>query len=328
MFIIRFADFFAGIGGFRLGLEAIGGECVFSCEIDEFAVQTYEVNFDKVSFRDITELKGKFLKEIPPYDLFVAGFPCQPFSVCGRQEGFMDKTRGTLFFDILRILEATKPQAILLENVAHLIHHDKGRTFRIIKESLETLGYKIFYKVLNSKDYNVPQNRERIYIVGFLNHNVNFKFPVPENLGIKISDILENRDDFIYLDKSEYTLIDNPIVSPNGMKFVGYLNKNIRKKGIREDTLHLSRVHKQPNRIYDANYIHPCLCAGETAGRYYILTEYGVRKLTLLECFRLQGFPDDFKKVVSTSQLYKQIGNSVSVPVISSIGIEIKRNLL
>ena len=328
VFNVRFADFFAGIGGFRLGLEAIGGECIFSCEIDEFAIQTYEANFDKISFKDITEVKGDLLKEIPPYDLFVAGFPCQPFSVCGRKEGFMDETRGTLFFDILRVLDATKPQAILLENVAYLVHHDKKRTFRIIKESLEKLGYKLFYKVLNSKNYNIPQNRERIFIVGFLNHSVDFKFPVAENMGIKTVDILENRSDFIYLDKSKYTLINNPKVSPNGMKFVGYLNKNIRKRGIREGTLHLSRVHKQPNRIYDANYIHPCLCAGESSGRYHILTEHGVRKLTLLECFRLQGFPDEFKKIVSTTQLYKQIGNSVSVPVISAIGKEIKFNLM
>jgi DNA (cytosine-5)-methyltransferase 1 len=174
--MIKFIDLFAGIGGFRLAFESLDATCVFSAEIDKYACKTYETNFRENPYCDVSTLDANTL---PDFDILCAGFPCQPFSLAGHRKGFQD-TRGTLFFDIERILEVKQPKAFILENVKGLVNHDKGKTLQVILETLEKkLNYKVFYKVLNSKDYAVPQNRERIYIIGFRDHNVDFVFPSP-----------------------------------------------------------------------------------------------------------------------------------------------------
>jgi len=201
-----FIDLFAGIGGFRLGMEQAGFKCVAGCEIDSHACKVYLKNFGENPRCDITKLNPN---DLPDFDVLCAGFPCQPFSICGQRKGFYDKTRGTLFFDICRILEAKKPAAFILENVQFLEKHDKGRTFSVILQSLENLGYTTNYKVLNAKDFGVPQNRERIIIIGSLSGK-RFDFDkIKINTIDSMKPFLESEGFFEYLDPSEYTLIEN-----------------------------------------------------------------------------------------------------------------------
>ncbi len=320
----KFIDLFAGIGGFRQGFEALGCECVFSSEIDSHAKEMYLKNFGELPFGDITQIDEN---QIPNHDILLAGFPCQPFSIAGEKRGF-DDTRGTLFFDIARILKVKKPKAIVLENVKHFKNHNGGKTLRIILNTLNNLGYITNWEVLNAKDFGVPQNRERTIIIGSLN-GVKFDFKKLEKKPSQsIKKILEKEGEFEYLDESEYTLIENPKKQPSGLIFCGYRNKNIRIKGTRENTEHLSRVHKQPNRIYSSDGIHPTLASQESAGRYFIYHDGKVRKLTIIECFRLMGFRDDFKLIGSKANLYNRIGNSVVVPMIEAIAKEIKFQIL
>jgi DNA (cytosine-5)-methyltransferase 1 len=320
----KFIDLFAGIGGFRQGFETLGCECVFSSEIDTHAQQMYYENFRELPFGDITKIDAN---QIPNHDILLAGFPCQPFSIAGEKRGF-DDTRGTLFFDIVRILKVKKPKAIVLENVKHFKNHDSGKTLRIILNILNELGYSTNWEVLNAKDFAVPQNRERTIIIGSLN-GVKFDFnKLEKKSSVRIVDILEKDGNFEYLKEGEYTLIENPKKQPSGLIFCGYRNKNIRIKGTRENSEHLSRVHKQPNRIYSAEGTHPTLASQESAGRYFIYHEGKVRKLTITECFRLMGFRDDFKLIGSKANLYNRIGNSVVVPMIEAIAKEIKSQIL
>lgn len=199
-----FIDLFAGIGGIRLGFEAVGGHCVFSSEFDEDACKTYEANFGEHPSGDITKIEAQ---NIPDFDILLGGFPCQAFSIIGKKEGFSNETCGTLFFDIERILKEKRPKAFLLENVRNLVSHDKGRTFKIITSHLEALGYHIYAKILNALDYGVPQKRERIIIVGFLD-NVIFKFPdpIPEKNRTPLSNILEKNVDSKYYVKERIKL--------------------------------------------------------------------------------------------------------------------------
>lgn len=191
----KFIDLFAGIGGIRRPYQKLGGKCVFSSEIDKFAVKTYEANWGETPSGDITQIEAK---DIPAFDILLAGFPCQAFSIAGKRKGF-DDTRGTMFFEVERILEYHKPKCFMLENVKGLLSHDKGNTFRVMKDILEKkLDYKIYYKVLNAKDFGVPQNRERIIIVGFKNHNINFEFPEPTGEKTRLGDILEKNVDLKY----------------------------------------------------------------------------------------------------------------------------------
>jgi len=318
---IKFIDLFAGIGGFRIGFERVGFKCVFSAEIDEHACEVYKENFGENPKCDITQLDPNI---IPDFDVLCAGFPCQSFSISGKQEGFYDKTRGTLFFDICRILEVKKPKVVLLENVKNLEKHDKGNTLRIIIESLIELGYTVNYKILNAKDFDVPQNRERIIIIGNRMGKV-FDFDLIETKPAKpMKYYLDKDGDFEYLNPDEYTLIDNPKIQKSGLIFIGYRNKKTRTVGVRPNTEHLSRVHKQPNRIYSAEGMHPTLASQETSGRYWIYVDGKVRKLTLNECFRFMGFPEDFKKIGPKSELYKRIGNSVCVNMVEAIAKQIK----
>lgn len=318
----RFIDLFAGIGGFRMGFENSGYDCVFSSELNERCQAVYKANFGENPFGDITEIKAQ---DIPDFEVLVAGFPCQPFSICGIKKGFED-TRGTLFFDICRIIDAKKPQVVVLENVKHLLHHDQGNTLKIILETLEDMGYLVNHSVLNSKDFGMPQNRERLIIVASRGE-VRFDFSkISTKSTTKLKDFLDKDGDFEYLDPKEYTLLENYTIQKTGLIFIGYRNKNIWKTGVRPNTEHLSRVHRQPNRIYSVEGTHPTIPSQETSGRFfiYIPDEHKVRKLTLNECYRIMGFPEDFKRSESRADQYKQIGNSVCVPMVKQIADQIK----
>lgn len=318
---LTFVDLFAGIGGFRIGFERAGYKCVFSCDNDKYCQEIYKMNFDEEPYGDIRELDPSIM---PDFDVMLAGFPCQPFSRSGKQLGFKD-TRGTLFYDICRIIKEKQPPVVVLENVKYMIYHDKKRTLRTILAVLRQLGYKISYKVLNARDFGVPQNRERIFIIAIKSKNFDFS-----KLKIKpappLKDILDKKGDFEFLEKNEYTLIDNPRKQKSGLIFAGYRNKKIRKKGVRPNTNHLSRVHKMPNRIYSVEGVHPTIPSQETSGRFFIYNPKSdkVRKLTLNECYKLMGFPANFKINKSKSEAYKQIGNSVCVPLVEDLANAIK----
>lgn len=318
---VKFIDLFAGIGGFRLGFEQAGYECVFSCEINERCRHVYQINFNDIPYSDITTL---IPENLPNFDVLTAGFPCQPFSICGKKMGFED-TRGTLFFDICRIIQQKNPKVVILENVKHLLHHDKGNTFKTIIESLEDLGYYVSYSLLNAINFGVPQNRERIIIVCTKNKVFDFsklKFkPIP-----KLFDFLDTDGAFEFVNDNEYTLIDSPKVQDSGLLFVGYRNKGMWKTGVRANTEHLSRVHRQPNRIYSVDGVHPTIPSQETSGRFFIYLPYEnkVRKLTISECYRIMGFPNHFIRHESLAECYKQVGNSVCVPMIAELAQQIK----
>ncbi len=318
--MITFIDLFCGVGGIRIGMESQGFKCVMSSDINIECQRTYKENFNELPLGDITEIDEK---NVPDHDILCAGFPCQPFSISGKQKGF-DDTRGTLFFEICRIIDEKKPKVVFLENVKHLVHHDHGHTLQVILNKLEDLGYKVSWKVLNGSDFGVPQNRERIIIVGSKIEKFDFSKikTVPRG---KLIDFLDAEGEFEYLAPEEYTLLSETKQQPgSGLIFAGYRNKSIRKVGVRPGTEHLSRVHKQPNRIYSVYGIHPTLPSQETSGRYFILTaDNQVRKLTLNECWTIMGFPKSYKKISATGEQYKQLGNSVCVPMISAVAEEI-----
>lgn len=325
---LKFIDLFAGIGGFHYGFKNAGFSCVMASEIDKEAQNVYTKNHNLSPLGDITKIDPK---KIPEHDVLCAGFPCQPFSVCGKKKGFED-TRGTMFFHICSIIKEKQPEVVLLENVKFLIHHDNGNTFKTIIRSLEEMGYHVSYSIQNSIHYGMPQNRERILIVASKNKKFDFN-------KVPLSIEKENLRNFLdvdnslmeYLNPSDYTLIENPIIQKiSGLKFVGYRNKNIRKNGVRENTMHLSRVHKQPNRIYSIDGTHPTLPSQETSGRFFIhIPEINrVRRLTIRECYRIMGFPESFSISTSKTEAYKQIGNSVCVPMIKVMAEQIKKQLL
>lgn len=296
-----FIDLFAGIGGIRLGFEAAGGKCVFSSEFDEDACTTYKANFGEYPFGDITKIEAT---KIPDFEVLLAGFPCQAFSIIGKKEGFKDETRGTLFFEIERILKAKKPRAFMLENVRNLVAHDKGKTFKVIMSHLEALGYTVYAKVLNALDYGCMQKRERIIIVGFLDR-VLFTFPEKEINHKTLSDVLEQ----------------------------DVASKYYVKPEIRE-----SRLKRLKDKNYPKPYIshenmagsitpHPyssCLRAGASANYILINDE---RRPTEREMLRLQGFPDTYRIVLPYSKVKKQCGNSVAVPVIKAVAREMIKAL-
>ena len=328
---IKFIDLFAGIGGFRIGFEQNDFKCCFSAEINDHACEMYKLNFLQNPKCDITQLSTE---TIPNFDVLCAGFPCQAFSICGKQLGFED-TRGTLFFDICRILKDKKPRVFILENVFNLINHDKGNTFNVMKKNLEELGYTLSYQILNARDFGVPQNRERLIIIGNKN-NLYFDFDkLSRNRINSMREFLDSNqttDNFEYLNSDDYTIIDKSYQKQqlkSGLLFVGYRNKAIRKTGVRPNTEHLSRVHKQPNRIYSIDGTHPTLASQEVNGRYWIyddnqINEKKVRKLSLNECYRFMGFPNNYKKIGTSSQLYERIGNSICVSMVDAIAKEIK----
>lgn len=322
----KFIDLFAGIGGFRQGFERAGFECVFSAEIDSHACEVYKENFGDDPKCDITQLNPE---QIPNFDVLCAGFPCQAFSISGKQKGFYDDTRGTLFFDIIRILKEKQPKAFVLENVQNLETHDNGNTLRVMLDSLHQLGYTVNYEVLNARDFDVPQNRERIVLVGN-KYGVYFDFSLIHKKPAKpIKHYLDTEGDFEYLNPNEYTILTEYKQQPkSGLIFIGYRNKKIRTVGVRPGTEHLSRVHKQPNRIYSSEGMHPTIASQESSGRYWIYHQGKVRKLTLDECFRFMGFPCNFKKIGLKSKLYERIGNSVCVNMVEAVAIELYNQIL
>ena len=290
-----FIDLFAGIGGIRLGFEAVGGKCVFSSEFDKDACTTYEANFGEYPSGDITKIDAK---DIPDFDILLAGFPCQAFSIIGKKEGFANETCGTLFFDIERILAEKRPKAFMLENVRNLVAHDNGNTFKVIKEHLEKLGYIVYAKVLNALDFGVPQKRERIIIVGFREHiPFTYPSPIPVSERKTLKDILETDVDAKYFVK---------------------------------DRIRESRLERLKDKNYPKPYIshenmagsitpHPyssALRAGASANYILINDE---RRPTEREMLRIQGFPDSYKVVLSYGKVKKQCGNSVAVPVIKAV---------
>lgn len=299
-------DLFAGIGGIRLGFQRAFGETidfVFASEIDKYACETYYANFGEKPCGDITKIDEK---NIPPFDILLAGFPCQAFSVAGLRKGFED-TRGTLFFEIARILKHHKPKVVFLENVKGFKNHDKGTTFKVIKETLEELGYKIFSQVLNAKDFGVPQNRERIYIIGFLDSDVEFEFPEKEELGISIENCLEKKVEEKY-----------------------YYKNTVLFEKLKDEVVCQKTVYQWRRQYVRANKskVCPTLTANMGTGGHnvpLVIDDIGIRKLTPRECLNFQGFSASFNfPNIVNSQLYKQAGNSVSVPVVEKIARVVK----
>lgn len=308
----RTLDLFAGIGGIRLGFEKAGFETVFANDFDSQCKYTYDANF-KTSKLIVEDIKSIGIDDLPDFDFLLGGFPCQAFSIAGYRQGFKDeKERGNLFFNIKKILKARRPEGFLLENVKNLRGHDGGKTFKIITETLEDLGYHIKYKVLNSMEYgNVPQNRERIYIVGFKNKNYtdNFEFPKPQKLKVKVTDLLEKNvpEKYYYNGKPLYA------------KLEGFVNE-------------MGKVYQWRRQYVRENKkgVCPTLTANMGMGGHnvpIIKDKFGIRKLTPRECFRIQGFPKNFKipENLSDSALYKQAGNSVTVSVIEAIAKSMRK---
>lgn len=306
----RFIDLFAGIGGIRIPFQEIGGKCVFTSEFDKFAVKTYTTNFGGQVYGDITKISSE---QIPDFDILLGGFPCQPFSQAGLHKGFSD-TRGTLFFEVERIIKDKRPKAFLLENVKQLVGHDHGNTFRVIVEHLKALNYSVDYKVLAAKDFGVPQIRERIYIVGFnkeyfgLNDDFHFEFPEPPKTPTRVGDILE---------------------------------KHVSDKYTISDKLWAGHKHrKEYNHSHGKGFGYSLFTADSPytstlSARYYkdgseiLIAQDGKnpRKLTPRECARLQGFPEEYIIPVSDARAYKQFGNSVAVPVIRAISRQMKKTI-
>ena len=306
--MFRFIDLFAGIGGIRLGFERQDGQCVFSSEWDKYACQTYQMNFGEIPGGDIRKIRED---DIPELDVLCAGFPCQPFSIAGvskkkslgRKHGFDDEEQGNLFFEIVRILKYHKPPVLFLENVKNLMSHDSGNTFKVIRDSLENLGYHVDAKIYDAAHF-VPQHRERTIIVGCLSHEIDLPELLP-NKGMKIKDILEKKVD------PKYTLSD---------KLWNYL-QNYAKK------------HREKGNGFGYGLVNPNGISRTLSARYYkdgseiLVPQRGKnpRRLTPRECARLQGYPDSFFIPVSDTQAYKQFGNSVCVPLMTHMAEHVLR---
>lgn len=292
----KYIDLFCGIGGFRYAIEgAITGakntaQCMFSSDIDEYCQDIYEANFGERPYGDISKISAK---DIPDHDILLAGFPCQPFSIIGQMKGFND-TRGTLFFEIARILAEKKPAAFVLENVKLLVGHNKGATIKTIIETLESLNYRVVYRVFNALDFGLPQKRERVFIVGFRD-NLSFVWP-KENMNMKSLDmLLEKRVDKKYYVSEEIK------------------NKRL-SKGIKVKETTIWHENKAGNVS-----AYPYSCALRAGASYNYLLVNGQRRLTEREMLRLQGFPETFKITCPYNQIRKQAGNSLPVPVAHAV---------
>ncbi len=304
---IKYIDLFAGTGGLRIPFDEFGFKCVFSSEWDKFAQITYGANFGEIPKGDITKIKNT---EIPAHNILLAGFPCQPFSNAGLKRGFED-TRGTLFFDIARIIKHHMPEVVFLENVKGFRNHNGGKTFDVVKRTIEKMGYAVYAETRNARDFGLPQNRERFYMV-CLNKkklgNIDYKFPVPPKIETRLGDILEKRVD------AKFTISDK--------LWKGHQRRKIEHK-LKGNGFGFSIFNK--NSKYTSTM----------SARYYkdgseILIEQkgkNPRKLTPREAARLQGYPESFKIIVSPNQAYKQFGNAVAVPVIRSIAKTIHKVL-
>ena len=294
--IIKYIDLFCGIGGFRIaankvfGKSNIIGRCVFSSDIDEYCQKSYFGNFDELPKGDITQISAK---DIPDHDILFAGFPCQPFSIIGNGKGFED-TRGTLFFEIARIIKEKKPKAFILENVKRLVGHDNGHTMKRILETLKDLGYYVDFKILNALNYGLPQKRERVFIVGCL-QPLFFISPQKFKITKSLSDILENK-----VDKKHYA--SDYIIKKRQEKHKPKINPSI--------------WHENKSGNISS---YPYSCALRAGASYNYLLVNGERRLTPREMLRLQGFPDSYKIIVPDSQIRKQAGNAVPVNLVKAV---------
>lgn len=319
-----FIDLFAGIGGIRLAFQNIGGKCIFSSEWDRYAQITYEKNFGEVPFGDITKINEK---DIPEHDILVAGFPCQAFSIAGKRGGF-DDTRGTLFFDVARILKEKKPKAFFLENVKGLINHDKGKTLKVILNTLrEDLDYYVPEpQIINAKDFGVPQNRERIFIVGFKkDFKVNeFKYPNPLNKKVYINDIIEDKPVSVkYYLSTQYLNTLEEHKKRHEIKGNGFGYEIISNDSI-ANAIVVGGMGRERNLIID-NRLTDFTPVTHIKG---VVNRNGIRRMTPREWARLQGFPDEFIIDVSDAQAYKQFGNSVAVPAVQATAKEVVKKIL
>ena len=285
---VKFVDLFCGIGGFHMAMKGFDAECVFACDIDEECQKVYKENYGIKPFGDISEVKPN---EVPDHDILFAGFPCQPFSIAGHQKTFSD--------------ERTKPYEYLLKIIEEKTPHD--------------LGYQIEITVLNTYDCGLPQNRERLFIIGTRNE----KFTMKNSQCVSRSCLkVFLKEKYDYVDPKRYTLLDakNTVKQKkSGLMFCGYINANLRKNGVLPDTVHLSRSHKQPNRIYHINGTNPTLSSSETSCRYYIYDGCGVLKLQVDDLYSIMGFPEDFKRHKKDTVAIKHIGNAVSPVVVKEI---------
>lgn len=304
-------DLFSGIGGIKLGFKQAGFTTVFSVDFEQKCATTYNLNFDDVKLT-VSKVEDLSIKKLPACDVVAGGFPCQPFSIAGKRKGFNDKDRGNLFWDIMGIVRVKRPKVVFLENVKNLKSHDNGKTYKTIERALTKAGYFVKSQVLNSMTHgNVPQNRERIFIVGFLSEKAYdlFSFPAPIPLTKTIADVLETNVDQSYF----YTK--------------GVVYKKIKKEITKSNTVYQwRRKYVRENK----NGVCPTLTANMGMGGHnvpLVKDKNGIRKLTIRECARLQGFPDSYKfpTSLSRSAIYKQLGNSVTVPVIKRIALNIKK---
>ena len=292
---LKFIDLFCGLGGFRLAVENLrhNSECVFSCDFDADSQKSYETNFGEKPFGDITKISEN---EIPEHDVLFAGFPCQAFSICGDGKGFED-TRGTLFFDIARILKAKRPKAFVLENVKQLVSHNQGKTLERIIETLENLGYQVHYKILNALDFGLPQKRERVFIVGFREPKY-FAWNLQKKPMKPLREVLETE------------------VAPNY-----YASEQIKQNRLRSVE---NRIIKEEITVWHENKGGnisplPYSCALRSGASYNYLLVNGERRLTEREMLRLQGFPEDYKIVVGYGAMRKLAGNSVAIPCVEAV---------
>lgn len=314
------AELFAGVGGFRLGFDNAGFKTVYANDFDAWCKKTYDGYFGEGAM-DLRDIQTVNADEIPDCDVITAGFPCQPFSKIGKLHGFAD-ARGTLFWDVLRILKAKQPKAFVLENVANLVKHDKGYTFERILDGLEKeLGYHVYYQILNTKDYGLPQDRKRIYIVGFRDE-VDFKFPEPVALQKHVEDILETEPvhDFYFMSQIYMDGLEKHR-QRHAAKGHGFGYRVLDPKGI-STTCVVGNMGRERNLIKDT----PRPGAFNRTGS--LLNGDGIRKLTVREYARLQGFPDDYKFSEKVTVAYKQIGNAVSAPVAHAVAVKVYESLL
>lgn len=298
---LRFVDMFCGIGGFHAALSSLDMECVFACDIDEHARQTYHSNFGMTPAQDITDIKAS---NIPDHDILCAGFPCQPFSIIGNREGFND-IRGTLFFDIARILRAKRPPAFILENVRQLATHGQGKTIAKIITTLKKVGYSVDYKILDARNFGLPQKRERVLIVGMLNGLSGFEWPGKKIPMKPLSKILET-------DKKQLAGF--------------YVSDHIKEKRKAQHRAEISPAIWHENKGGNIAS-HPFSCALRAGASYNYLLVDGKRRLTPREMLRLQGFSDKFKIVCTYQQIRKQAGNAVPVPLIKAVAENLKHAL-
>lgn len=316
---LKFIDLFAGIGGFRIALQSFGEKCVYTSEWDKYSQKTYEANFGEVPDGDITKIDEK---DIPSHDIICAGFPCQAFSISGKQRGFED-TRGTLFFDVARIAKYHKPKVIFLENVKNFARHNNGNTLKTVLEVLDNIGYKAFYQVLNASLYGQPTARERIYIVAFRKDLgiKSFDFPKPQYRNVILKDLLDEKvEDKYFIVRDDIKIKNQEFVS---LDLLG----NYPQKPIRVGTINKGGQGERIYSIYGHSITLSAYGGGAASKTGAYLLGNKIRKLTPRECARVMGFPDDFQIPVSDIQAYKQFGNSVVVPVLQAVYSQILKFL-